>query len=388
MPELLKLRASRTPLHMLCPASAVEPTIPVNTSSYEARLGTALHRLEAAAIGRGEYLDARDLALVEQVDGEELQLLAGLAWQVWEDIRERFPDPRCEVPMAQWFGSPAAIDLRGTCDLMADGGDHVRLADWKTGSEDGNHWDQLRAYALISLMGQPRWDRAYCVVIHVRRRRDEAVWFDRQELLDWWDGLVSRLRQNPVTYNPGAHCRWCPRALECPAQQALLRQHVQLVYSLATDGTFERLSSQSGIRAQQLDAIRKACRTVTDAAESVRQMVAADVEAHGGVLPLPEGRELRLSRVVSQRWDYATAWPVLSQLAGIPAEQLYEAITVSKTAVEKIIREHAPRGHKSHAVDQLRELLASAGAVREEAQYRLENRRIDVQSDPIGVAHD
>ena len=98
-----------------CPASTLATDVRLAGGGPEAALGTALHHLMAFAV-RGTFLEAYDVARAYGVDVDELEFLARRAWEVWEKLRDFFPNPQTEVYM-QW--EQDGVLLTGHADLLS-----------------------------------------------------------------------------------------------------------------------------------------------------------------------------------------------------------------------------------------------------------------------------
>jgi hypothetical protein len=367
-------------LATICPASTIPAIHPVVTSSPEATLGTALHHL-AAPMVLGQHLEAAGVAALFHVDAGELEILARCAWNVWAQLRDKFPAPMVEEPLE--LTQASGPKLTGRVDLLSlvyaaegnlwsrDMPSEARVLDWKTNRDvEADYAAQLKGYAYLACRRWPSIQRVYTVVAWVRDQSWDAEYHTRDSLEHWWMDFSRRLEREPLPYNPGLSCRYCPRALECPARMAMLEQAMGLVLASTISGQ----SSDYGrlwMMAQSLQG----------ELEKVLKMVRAQVAIHGGSLPAGAGYELRL--VEQERRMILARQGMAPLLYAIGMERLYDCITIHKTKVEAVVRERvpedAPRGEKKRAVEDLHQRLEEAEAFAVTKVERLELKRIPNQ---------
>jgi hypothetical protein len=347
-----------------------------------ATMGSAFHAYMKPLVDGSETPDAKELATAFQVDLDELAMICRWGKNSWQSMRKFFPDAKSEFTMGCGeHANPNGV-LTGTADVVSFEPYRVSVLDWKSGWGDGDYEQQLRGYAYLALRQEPDAQEAYCVVMHVRRRRCKGYLWRREELDEWHSWLMDRVKDE--TYVPGAHCRYCPRSLECPAKEELLRQSVgtilppglwrddvakQFVESLPKDpigrGTLEAFT---------LERLR-VIRTAVDLYEAA---IRADVAAHGGELPTHDSRvTLKLVEEVRRPLDGPKAIPIIEKYPA--AADWRKACRVSKTELQKIVK--APRGQKKYAVAEILEALDAGGAMLEEKIEKLTIRRNDARDD-------
>lgn len=378
---MLSLRCSSLPRVSLCPASARPPAVRIETSSEAADLGTAGHVCIANHV-RGVHYDVAEVALSHGVDRDELKRIVGIAVAMWEKLKTHFPDPITEHSfeplVSHWTYPDQAGDvvLTGTGDLVSltDNASTIRLLDWKSGWGDSDHEAQVRGYALLALHEIPTADRVIASVMKLRHGVLETYEWTRAELETWWwEGLLRRVMSKADVYRPSPEaCGYCPLFAECPARPAMLA--AALVLLDANDEQKKSITTTPDGVAYILERARWVERAAKSAIDAVR---AAVINA-GGVLPLEDGRELRITSQVRTEIDYASGEGVLRAHCG---DELGKALSVrkgksksdpDKLGVEDIVRAKAPRGKKDAAVESLIYELDQAAALKLTTVQRLE----------------
>jgi PD-(D/E)XK nuclease superfamily len=363
---MLRLRASRLDLLAACAQAVLPAQVPVDSYDLHARNGTATHAALARHV-RGEPYDTPALALAEGADPDEVGYLVAAGVRCWERLAPYFPRAEPEVELTV---HEPLVDLSGHADVLSlrpDGAGEVRILDWKSGYSDESHEHQLRGYAFLACAVHAVETARVCLV-HLRARTADWQTYTRAELRGWFDGLVSRLLQ-PGAYRAGQHCGYCPRAHECAARTALVRQA-----SLALlDGDNVHLAPPAELAGTIYADLLDRARLLERVALSVREQVRAEVIRAGGRLETGDGRVLELVPHERRAIDYVPGRAVLLEALG--AEKLAALCQVGKGDVEEAVRARAEKGQKGAAVRQLLADLEEVGALKPETSWRLEVRR-------------
>lgn len=363
--KVLRLRASSLPLVAACPAS-LDAELPVASNNPEAKLGTAVHDFLARSIS-GRKIDMADDA---EIDQEEFQILSRVGMSCWSKLSAMFPVPEVELFLEAELGQ---VHLTGHCDVYSAVGDptdglgQIRILDWKTGREDENYEDQLRAYALIGLEANPDATSASVALVRIREQTVDWGHYTRSDLATWWNGIVSQLLNRRHTFSPGRRCGFCPRGITCPAKTAMLAQHV---------GTIVHIDRSEGgltFNADELGDLLEGVKMVERECEKARELIRAHVVASGGVLPVRGGRELVITPQERRAIVYKDGKRILEEY--IHPDKLAELIKIGKGDVEKAAGENAPRGKKTLAAKELIGRLEAHGAINVTTSDRLEIRR-------------
>lgn len=361
---MISLRCSSLPIAAACPPSVVAPTVRIESSGKPADMGSAVHAYLSMRIdGEGSLPSVSGLAEEHGVDAEELGPACGQAWNAWLSIADAFPAPMVEVPLGPlvWDGQ---IQLTGTADVVSRPTlSLARLGDWKSGWSDGDHEMQVKGYALLLAR---KWiaevEAVEAVVVNTRLGFQTVYRWSVAELESWWNRLTEGIVSGLETFRPSvSSCRWCRRAHECPARQQLVRASSEMVLSVNRGELTPDLAA---------DLLERA-RLVGKAADDAVDLIRAEVAAAGGSMQLSDGRTLQLTPTRKRFIRTAEAWPILTEQCGA---ELVEAVTVSKTAADKIVRAKAgtKRVAKKAASEKLIADLEAADAFDEQTVERLE----------------
>jgi hypothetical protein len=374
---MIEIRGSRGDQWSHCGASTVAPQVRVVTSGEEAALGTAVHHVIRWAIEKSwneaeieEQADA--VANTLDVDLTQLLILSRMAMGFWRQLAEHFPEPVFEYqfPAVFWSRPDHNIDnqpeitLTGQADLVSLVDKQIRILDWKSGYGDYDHRPQGRAYARSALEELPDAESVYFAVLNIRSGNLEPYQWARQEVLDWWE-RTARTVIDQETFRPGDWCRFCPRALECPAllqaarSAAVICSHVPEPLELSPE-MIGRLYDGGKLLAPIL--------------ERSHGLVKAHVAASGGVLPLGDGRELWVKE--EERKEIQATPSAIGEMHEATRGAAPETILkVRKGELEKAVRAIAPPRQGAKQFRTLMEKLATVGAVQTTWVQKLEVRR-------------
>lgn len=370
----LPVRASSMPLAIRCGGSVRLPegdAVAVDPVNEAADVGTAVHAVMAPVVRDAlESLpDITPIAAAHGVDADEVGILSAMAFRMWRKIDER------------WIGRVLAVEERfedlggnivGHGDVVAESKDASALIilDWKTGRLDANHYDQMAAYAELSIDNYDhhweKYDRVIVILAWVRDEEIEVYEFNRELLARWVERFVDNVIEWDGTYRHGGHCRHCPRSIDCPARRALVRSTAaELADSdgQTVDDLLEAVARPDApveLRDQVIDLYGRA-KLVIDVAERLKAAIRDDVlPAVGGALV---GSDETLMRVEQDRTYLKTrkAWGVFARHVQDPSA-LLDAVTISKTKALDACTADAPRGTKGNRKKAIEAELAEAGA--------------------------
>jgi hypothetical protein len=346
----LKIRCSSLPRLAACAAAIEPPGITIEGDRGPSDLGTAFHAAMVTLVIRGTWPDVEALAHEHRVDEGELAGLVGMARKAWEaKLSEMFPEPETELELSA-DDVEAGITLTGHADLVSRAGPEIRILDYKSGWLDQDATEQLKGYALLALLKSPDCATARVSKWQIRHGTLSTQVYTRDELELWWKGFSAHIRETGI-YRPGSHCGYCPRAMECGARRTVL--------SMAVD-TFRDVSAADVIPDQSPESLARIvaqARSIAKLAEAAIEAVRAEVKLRGG-----EYGPLRLIEQERREIDASRSFDVLREVIG--EEALLEVTRVSKTAVEKIVKDTAPRGQKGKRVELLMAKLEEIGALK------------------------
>jgi hypothetical protein len=355
-----RVRCSSLPLFWQCPSSHdVQPDeIVLNESGEPAEAGTACHRW-AAAFVRGKELDIPALAKEHGCDENELSMLCAMVRKALAALRQHFDAADgpmlVEQPLTATIGEN--IVAVGTGDIVARSGRTGICLDWKTGRVDSDYTHQLRGYALgaLELLGEV--DEIVLIVVWVRQGVWDVERLSGHHLRDWAAEFSRRVRNGRGNFNPGSHCQYCPRALDCPARRAMVRSTVQTFAEHTvvnwTPETRTAMAPAIGEMFGRVKLVEKAC-------EEFRSALRADVDANGD-LPIGGGRKIGLTQFNRRELDPALSRPVLSKY--LTPEELDSITKISPSQAEQIAVSKAERGKGAATKRELAAALEAAGAV-------------------------
>jgi hypothetical protein len=191
--------------------------------------------------------------------------------------------------------------------------------------------------------------------------------YRREDLEHWW-ASAKRTLSGPSFYRPGVQCDWCPRALACPAKTEYLRTAVIAI----------KMANEHPTATAAMPELLQQIRSVERFCDGVKAMIRAEVKAHGGVIADDAGNEIRINVQEQKRVTFAAAWPVIEK--SVPADRLDDCVTLSKTAVEKIVRDMQPsRAGKTKAAKDLFGQLIAADAFQTKFVEKMEVSYVDGQ---------
>lgn len=373
MTDLIHLRCSSLPLAFKCAGSTRRGAVPVNESHEAADVGTAGHAGLATLVrtGRVDWDAAPELAQKHEVDEQELRVLLALGLQLWDKVRESFPNASAEVPLKHQLGR---VLLTGHPDVMAASGTVLRILDWKLGRLDSNYREQLLGYCALGLLVTSGATSAESGIGWVRDGEYEAHTMDRAGLYLWMQRVEDEIVQWDGTYRPGAHCHYCPRSHECPAANALARRDFAIVADRDLPGRIEdgpTLREMIQREPEKIVALLERADLAAKVADRVRAAIKEEVLRAGDIVG--GGKRLTLQRKERRHLNVLQAFPILQEKLEDP--EMAEVIDISLAKAEEIIGKKAGKGNGAAARRALAAELAQAGAIETSTTVSLVVRR-------------
>lgn len=209
------ITASAIPRLLACPASHRLPHHDYRSAAADA--GNARHaEAEAAADTGGELHHAVQALMVE---GDQLATECAFAYDCATDSARELGH------LDRRYRDLAPYEIPGTMDLLIRGPGRAVVVDYKSFAEvaSAERNAQLATYALMVARAYGLDEVTVAIVYLTNVRRPSIATLGPLDL----DAHAARLRSlhadvmRPATPAPGAHCRYCPAFLSCPAQQAL-----------------------------------------------------------------------------------------------------------------------------------------------------------------------
>lgn len=371
---ITEIRASALPMLRNCAASIVPPTTSISwIDDLPARTGTAAHQVIAHWV-REDYPDESVIAGVagqhEIEDPMELSILSWSGWKCWTEIRHHFPDPQMEIERET---TRDGIRVTGHPDLESIVGTQGRILDWKTGWLDTHYKWQLRAYALMMLDRDSSLDSVYACVIRVRDKQLDSWNWRRAEMESWWRQVRDWL-QHADEYSPNAKwCRFCRRALECPARLQVLQSGRSLA-GVTLDKIADGFDLTT-LPADEILSLYHAAKDTVAAAETLLDGVRSAVALSNGRGIEANGEKLVLSLTSPRKiTDTKKAMAVLG--TWLSPDEILAAARLSVTSVEAAASARAPRGQKTAVKNDVAASLHDAGCIETSVVERLELKRV------------
>lgn len=248
------------------------------------------------------------------------------------------------------YGKLAPTEIPGSVDIMRMAGDVIEIDDYKTGHTEvppARENLQLHTLALMACRTYGA-TKARVALVHIRddgstyRDSHDLDAFDLEDIAERLSRLWTRVQiakkavaqgKQPDT-REGAHCQFCPAKTACPAKV----------------GWLMRLAVPEGI-AQKFDSLL----TGTDAAKAYAIVKHADevlsdlraklyAWARENPIDLPDGKVFGLTTQEREYVEGAVAWRVLREQHGEAVADAACELSTSKAAIERALKEIAPRG--------------------------------------------
>jgi LAGLIDADG-like domain/Protein of unknown function (DUF2800) len=214
--------------------------------------------------------------------------------------------------------------------------------------------DQLRGYGLLGLVRWPEATKIRMTTMRVRHRYLDTFIATRDEIMAWWEKLAKHLARTDE-FHTGAHCGFCPRALECPAHRQALQSTATM---LDTVQTGELQPEQLAGAVLQAKVLERRIKQFLDAAK-------AEVVARGG-----EWGQLRVVSTDKRTIDFPRCHELLVDTLG--RDTLLPLLKVGKGDVEKAVRAKAAPRMGSKNVRFLFEQIEGLNAFKVSTSHTLE----------------
>lgn len=351
---------------MACQASHQLPQI--HSTSEAAAKGTAIHSYLEGLL-KGESHEDAVMRAPEQYRDACLDVDMAPFWA------QQYSDIKSEVAMAVNVHTGVARILGGnrdyrtvtpdefyaTADYTARTQDGcLVVGDFKTGTANHvahprNNW-QLKTlgYILAQLHGEKQVEVAIVktdgqtrILVHRFDELDLAVIAEDLRILH------SKLQQ-PATPIEGKHCDYCPAFKSCPAKVALLRE-----LAAAPVLTAEALAGE--LKAGDAKAAYRRFRAIKTALQKAEAELRMLVERDP--IDLGDGFFYGPTKSTKEELDGKVTFEALVGLYGPEVAKEAVGFTTSKSAIEKAIAPHCPKGTKAGAVRAVIDTVANNGGV-------------------------
>ena len=258
---------------------------------------------------------------------------------------------RLEIPNITW----------GTGDKVLLTGDHITLIDYKFGKwvvDDPKNNMQAKAYTLGAFHKFPEAKTAEFIFLTPRHELEQSAMFERGEAMGWTDELkaiVERADDDSSPYRPDSeNCLFCGTKARCPELQ-------KRAMNIAEDYDGLLLPESAKTTAltdpTQLQRALDVASIMERWAKNVRN-TALELRLEGVEIP---GYELKQTAGNRKIKDVVSAWGALKDI--MPQEEFLEACSVGLGALEKKLKEQAPRGEKQEFAKSTLDVLDGLGLV-------------------------
>jgi len=360
---LLKLRCSKLPMHLACPASTDKPNVLFQRGSKPSSLGNAIHDIckEIVEDDLSIIPDVARYAAKWAVDDlyEDLVYLAWAAVDAWKSLREKVTNVVVEKYATKMINK--TIKLTGTADFRGVSGVLPVILDWKSGRlREVDYWDQLMGYLYLHVPMTPlrmKTDSEVVGLVAIAWLRFGDVEVREVTKAMLWDfkaKVIKTVRRND--YMPGNHCHFCPKKAECPARS-------QLVETARND--LISLESQTGsIPSATLADLYPRALLLKDSLDSYFETL-REVLNFGSIAG-SDGQVLSFTDETRTKLDTAKALPFIKQVLGLDyLSQLEEIISIPKGKLMKIIGAGSPKEERQALRQDFLWKLERAGAIKE-----------------------
>lgn len=378
---MIRYRASQAPLAMLCPGSVHpgENEVLCDPFNPAAAMGTAVHEFAADLVMKRE----RELTYYASKHGvgrRESQVLCACVAKLWRSLAPMLPNPTVEVPLRRVL-SELNCELSGHIDveslmsatwgLLEEAAEPVCCAavDWKSTRkfETANYHAQMMLYLALEMLEHPSLEEFQYIIGFIREvsqmvsdrmsRKDVKEFLEEfLERVVGWDGR---------TYSPNLDCRWCRRAVTCPAYREMFGSGLVRTGEIVKAGERGQivLAPEEVLPAyEQIGAVAGMCEMARGYLKAlVMQAGKWNEKKKRWEIAAKDGRALAVAQEKRETLIPEVALPMLQERVG--EEVVYQAMSLSKTPIRAAVREQADRGEKKTAEEALWEELREAGAM-------------------------
>ena len=352
------LRASAMPLAVKCPGSIRNTEIRINASNEAADAATAAHILsrQLPENGRIDFEQCDIVAAQCGCDADELRYLCACATKLWAKVKDSYPRALTEIAV-DYPLEISGLSITGTMDGIAIFGDYANLYDWKFGRLDTDYYEQMMAYASMVLKRFPHLTHVNITILWARTQEAETYTVTREAADEWMRKIEAEVVNWDGTYHPSEKCIHCPRYYECPAANSLTRACVASISNVDVDSIAEQIASMP---ADQLIQLRRQAKVVEHIAgvtnEAIRNLLLKRGEIVGSQAMLTLESQPRREAEPTKTWEAA-------EEAGLTWFEFTDAVKVSLTKLEKMIKEKAGKGFGAEAIRKFKAKLEQRGAV-------------------------
>lgn len=240
-----------------------------------------------------------------------------------------------------------------TCTIYTKpAGKHLRILDWKSGWKEGNHGQQMAAYACLGFFSDPTIQSVTVYIVYLRHGTIETLTFDRKQIADWIIDVTKRIIERKNIFVTGGHCDWCIHVNDCTARKEWMKNALA-VWDLPK-GDLRAVENLPEVL-DKVSAIENACK-------NFRHALKAEIKTNGPI-PLKDGQEMRLEEQTREVILADVAWDSLWLEHGL---ELLQAVEIKKGKLLDLVASKAPPRGKGEAKADCMEILADLEAIEEQ----------------------
>lgn len=368
----MKIRCSSLPRLLSCTASAASPDVDINESATIASLGSAAHEIYAAMVNEDFRQIPNTYKIADKwgVEETELTQLAYEGFNMWQNLKNLVDVKETEYEMKSALSGD--LTLTGHADVIGSltgAPETVVIIDWKTGYKESSYIDQLKGYALLALIENPKATTAKLVVSWTRLGVYDVHDFTRDESVKFCAEVVKKLAPDcEKVYVPSeSNCTYCPHKYECEAKRQMMQSAGRDIISIAGDGR------QNAISMVDLARLYPKSRMLKKALDEYDRQVKEAIELNGGSIAFENGL---LEMVESERSEITFNQDIISEYVTPEVLQEIRPSVISKTVLEKAVADCAPRGAKGTRKENCLAALREADCIKTSTIKRLSYKSI------------
>lgn len=354
------IRASSMPLAIKCPVSQFidANTLKIVSDPDITSAGLAVHKALQCFFS-GVDCKLEDIAVAYGADLEDLRHLYWAGRRIWENLVDRI-----DVGQVYHEINMISPDFSGHADrlIVSSDGETAWVIDYKSGYKDSDYRQQLLTYAHLSLHNFPTVKQVYSCIFWLRTGEYEGEWVTREANNLWYAEALKRLEE--FGFNPGRHCTYCQRFLECPAAKSQLIQAGEVLIESAQQTELTEVD--------KFFTILDAQKMLSDYCEKVHTMLRAQLAAVGGKIE-SEDREVFFVEQSRREIDAKVALPIIREKFG--SDTADQCCSVSKKSIEEVVKASVGRGQKGKAAAAFLAELEERGAVTINKTLRMNDKR-------------
>lgn len=347
----MKIRCSSLPRVMACPASKQAPDVDIDESSELATIGTAVHKVMARIVT--DNLDG----VPDDVKDSDVKRMAWNGLRLWQKFRD-------DAKVLYVESELTSDIIKGHPDVVFLANDRLVALDWKTGYIQKSYEEQLKGYLYLADFNAPEGTEldGYVGVTGWLRWRDsyDVAHYDQSDLVDFKRKVEAALQND--TYSPGDHCTYCPLFHDC---DALTKQAGSLIARFT--GT-ENLPSDPVLLGNAYEAWTQFKKFSYQYEKLLKATINTD-----GMVPLPDGTRLVYEDKVQH--PIKASDETVNIIMNLVGEKVWDAVSISKSAVEKVIKQEVVKGQGAKMIRNIMAQLDEAGLIEEKTVRQLTVRK-------------